>query len=72
MTSLKNDQGVLITDNQEMKKLVLSYFKKLFENDNSCNIPRGCFPTISDTVRHEVMRDFTLDDIQNAVMEIRP
>lgn len=74
VTGMKNDNGDLITNKDELKEMMRSFFIILFEKDDTCDItlaPKGGFPIIN-AARLECMKYVSADDIKKAVKDMAP
>lgn len=75
VTGLLNDEGVMVTEENEMKEMIMNYFKSLFCRDESCDTSlahRNCFPLLNTNTREEAFKEITSEDIHKALKEMAP
>lgn len=75
ITGMRNDNGDLITNKDEIKEMIKSYFINQFDKDDNCDVVaalKGYFPNINSATRLEVMKPVSTEDITKAVKEMAP
>lgn len=68
---LKNAEGQWLTDEEELEKLAITYYKRLYSLDDVEQsvetLPRGSFATLSHADKRDLQRPFTADEIETAI-----
>ena len=68
---LKDEQGQWLTDGEELEKLAIAYYRRLYSLDDVEQsveaLPRGSFATLSYADKHDLQRPFTADEIVTAI-----
>lgn len=72
---LKQDNCVWCFDQEVLKQMVISCFKRLYTqkgNPISCFLTLGCFPRWNQGDYSSLVKSFTLDEIHYALMQMSP
>lgn len=70
---LKDAEGVLVSDNEELKKMARDYFQYLFYEDGASygEYPiKNAFPSINDEIKREIEAMFTNEEITEAIFSM--
>lgn len=73
--ALRNDNGVLETDERHVKEQVLNFFKDIFKEEGGTHqvspIPKG-FPKVTDYIHLSMCREITKDEVKMALFDMSP
>ena len=78
INTIRNEQGELSTDPTEMNSTFVSYYKTLYNSDSPLDLVNQnsfleglVFPCISEGTKTELERELNLNDISNAIANMR-
>ncbi|XP_019190758.1 PREDICTED: uncharacterized protein LOC109185230 [Ipomoea nil] len=72
---LKDDNGIPIQNDMAEEQIVKRFFEGLFTRDFEFNTPNpdgGNFPSISNQLWSTLNKDFTMEEVKNALFDMKP
>lgn len=73
--ALKDNNGQLVTESDEIKRLTQNYFTSLFQSsssDNPSSLQQGLFPKVDDSKLKIIHGQFSIEEIKQALFDMAP
>lgn len=71
--ALRNDEDVVVTDVSQIKQMMITYFRKLFEKDEKCVLEHALkdkFPQLDEGMRNDLNKPFMDEEVKMAVFDM--